>query len=436
MIKKTKTCNKILGGIGIAVVIALLVAIPAVGRNLKHNNNTETYLKEVRDAISNVYKENPYMEVSVNDNADKVRMVYNSNKECYLESMDSSYLYLNNNKAIDLSNYVVSYDLDCLAELLKGIELVENGDAEIDCSVIKGIKQYTIKMNSVDDIKKVYNDGGDKYTSDMISDRLGSFKGTDNTSMTMEISVGESGKLGAEIVASTGTKEHTVWSFDGYLKFKDWEVDSKAYTMDNLKDNEKEEVVNKVLVSIDTQIQEYTASNNKSDIDLLKGVELADLESQSSEEETTANSQENSSEIAESSTAGETVDTANVASNTVESVVDNSNNTSENVVDTSNDTVVDNSNATENVADDSGSGDTVDVADNSDWNTKIETDDKGFKSDMCGGVGGDYIVHEGDQARHDVGDSVTVKDLYDQAIMDGYSDEEAREILRGKGYNI
>ena len=432
MIKKTKTCNKILGGIGIAVVIALLVAIPAVGRNLKHNNNTEAYIKEVRDAISNVYKENPYMEVSVNDNADKVRMVYNSNKECYLESMDSSYLYLNNNKAIDLSNYTVSYDLDCLAELLKGIELVENGDAEIDCSVIKGIKQYTIKMNSVDDIKKVYTDGGDKYTSDMISDRLGSFKDIDNTSMTMEISVGESGKLGAEIVASTGTEEHTVWSFDGYLKFKDWEVDSKAYTMDNLKDNEKEEVVNKVLVSIDTQIQEYTASNNKSDIDLLKGVELADLESQSSEELTTANTLENSSEP-----AGETVDTTNVASNTVESEqgnqnVDTSNNTSENVVDTSNDTIVDNSNATENIADDGGSGDTVDVADNSDWNTKVETIDRNVeRGDMEG-----YVVHEGDQARHDVGDSVTVKDLYDQAIMDGYSDEEARAMLRAAGYNI
>ncbi|MBU5470853.1 hypothetical protein KQI85_10800 [Falcatimonas sp. MSJ-15] len=442
MIKKTKTCNKILGGIGIAVVIALLVAIPAVGRNLKHNNNTEAYLKEVRDAISNVYKENPYMEVSVNDNADKVRMVYNSNKECYLESMDSSYLYLNNNKAIDLSNYVVSYDLDCLAELLKGIELVENGDAEIDCSVIKGIKQYTIKMNSVDDIKKVYTDGGDKYTSDMISDRLGSFKDTDNTSMTMEISVGESGKLGAEIVASTGTEEHTVWSFDGYLKFKDWEVDSKAYTMDNLKDNEKEEVVNKVLVSIDTQIQEYTASNNKSDIDLLKGVELADLESQSSEEETTANSQENNSEPSESSTdvVTNTVDTANVASNTVESEQSNQN------VDTSNDTVVDNSNVPENGGDngtndsvytDGGnSGDTVDVADNSDWNTKIETDDKGFKSDMCGGIGGDYIVHEGDQARHDVGDSVTVSSLYRDMIEMGYTEEDALAELRAAGYNV
>ena len=445
MIKKTKTCNKILGGIGIAVVIALLIAIPAAGRNLKHNNNTEAYIKEVRDAISNVYKENPYMEVSVNDNADKVRMVYNSNKECYLESMDSSYLYLNNNKAIDLSNYTVSYDLDCLAELLKGIELVENGDAEIDCSVIKGIKQYTIKMNSVDDIKKVYTDGGDKYTSDMISDRLGSFKDIDNTSMTMEISVGESGKLGAEIVASTGTEEHTVWSFDGYLKFKDWEVDSKAYTMDNLKDNEKEEVVNKVLVSIDTQIQEYTASNNKSDIDLLKGVELADLESQSSEELTTANTLENSSEP-----AGETVDTTNVASNTVESEqgnqnVDTSNNTSENVVDTSNNTVVDNSNAPENVADNGvddssssdSSGDTVDVADNSDWNTKIETSDHGYGyGQYDNGSGGDYVVHEGDQARHDVGDSVTVKQVYDQLIMDGYSDEEAREILRAKGYHI
>ena len=436
MIKKTKTCNKILGGIGIAVVIALLVAIPAVGRNLKHNNNTEAYLKEVRDAISNVYKENPYMEVSVNDNADKVRMVYNSNKECYLESMDSSYLYLNNNKAIDLSNYAVSYDLDCLAELLKGIELVENGDAEIDCNVIKGIKQYTIKMNSVDDIKKVYTDGGDKYTSDMISDRLGSFKDTDNTSMTMEISVGESGKLGAEIVASTGTEEHTVWSFDGYLKFKDWEVDSKAYTMDNLKDNEKEEVVNKVLVSIDTQIQEYTASNNKSDIDLLKGVELADLESQSSEEETTANSQENSSEIAESSTAGETVDTSNVASNTAESNQD-VDNTSENVVDTSNDTVVDNSNATENVADDSGSGDTVDVADNGDWNTKIETSDHGYGyGQYDNGSGGDYVVHEGDQARHDVGEVGTLRDFYNDLIMLGYTEEEALQALRDAGYNV
>ena len=441
MIKKTKTCNKILGGIGIAVVIALLIAIPAAGRNLKHNNNTEAYIKEVRDAISNVYKENPYMEVSVNDNADKVRMVYNSNKECYLESMDSSYLYLNNNKAIDLSNYTVSYDLDCLAELLKGIELVENGDAEIDCSVIKGIKQYTIKMNSVDDIKKVYTDGGDKYTSDMISDRLGSFKDTDNTSMTMEISVGESGKLGAEIVASTGTEEHTVWSFDGYLKFKDWEVDSKAYTMDNLKDNEKEEVVNKVLVSIDTQIQEYTASNNKSDIDLLKGVELADLESQSSEELTTANTLENSSEPAESSTAGETVDTTNVASNTVESEQGNQN------VDTSNNTVVDNSNAPENVADndngvdkdnvadDGNSGETVDVTDNSDWNTKVETIDRNVE-DHLHDEGSGYVVPEGDQARHDVGDSVTVKQVYDQLIMDGYSDEEAREILRAKGYHI
>ena len=437
MIKKTKTCNKILGGIGIAVVIALLIAIPAAGRSLKHNHNTEAYLKEVRDAISNVYKENPYMEVSVNDNADKVRMVYNSNKECYLESMDSSYLYLNNNKAIDLSNYAVSYDLDCLAELLKGIELVENGDAEIDCNVIKGIRQYTIKMNSVDDIKKVYTDGGDKYTSDMISDRLGSFKDTDNTSMTMEISVGESGKLGAEIVASTGTEEHTVWSFDGYLKFKDWEVDSKAYTMDNLKDDEKEEVVNKVLVSIDTQIQEYTASNNKSDIDLLKGVELADLESQSSEELTTANTLENSSE-----TAGETVDTTNVASSTVESEQSNQN------VDTSNNTVVDNSNAPENVADndtsndvdnslntaDNDSGDTVDVADSSDWNTKVETIDRGDTIDDS--VGGDYIVHEGDQARHDVGEVGTLKDFYNDLIMLGYTEEEALQALRDAGYNV
>ena len=161
----------------------------------------------------------------------------------------------------------------------------------------------------------------------------------------------------------------------------------------------------------------------------------ADLESQSSEELTTANTIENSSEP-----AGETVDTTNVASNTVESEQGNQN------VDTSNNTVVDNSNAPENVADnDTGvddssssdsSGDTVDVADNSDWNTKIETSDKGFKSEIDGGIGGDYIVHEGDQARHDVGDVGTVKDIYDQLIMDGYSDEEARAMLRADGYNI
>ena len=108
----------------------------------------------------------------------------------------------------------------------------------------------------------------------------------------------------------------------------------------------------------------------------------ADLESQSSEELTTANTLENSSEP-----AGETVDTTNVASNTVESEqgnqnVDTSNNTSENVVDTSNDTIVDNSNATENIADDGGSGDTVDVADNSDWNTKIETIDRNVEDHL------------------------------------------------------
>ena len=50
--------------------------------------------------------------------------------------------------------------------------------------------------------------------------------------------------------------------------------------------------------------------------------------------------------------------------------------------------------------------------------------------------GGAYVVHEGDQARHDVGDVGTVKDIYDQLIMDGYSDEEARAMLRADGYNI
>ena len=157
----------------------------------------------------------------------------------------------------------------------------------------------------------------------------------------------------------------------------------------------------------------------------------ADLESQSSEELTTANTIENSSEP-----AGETVDTTNVASNTVESEQGNQN------VDTSNNTVVDNSNAPENVADNGvddssssdSSGDTVDVADNSDWNTKIETIDRGDTIDDS--VGGDYIVHEGDQARHDVGDVGTVQDVYNQMIEMGYTEEDALAELRAAGYNI
>ena len=169
----------------------------------------------------------------------------------------------------------------------------------------------------------------------------------------------------------------------------------------------------------------------------------ADLESQSSEELTTANTLENSSEPAESSTAGETVDTTNVASNTVESEQGNQN------VDTSNNTVVDNSNAPENVADndtgvdndnvadDGNSEDTVDVADNSDWNTKIETSDHGYGyGQYDNGSGGDYVVHEGDQARHDVGDSTSVRDYYNVLIEMGYTEEEALAQLREEGYNV
>ena len=169
----------------------------------------------------------------------------------------------------------------------------------------------------------------------------------------------------------------------------------------------------------------------------------ADLESQSSEELTTANTLENSSEP-----AGETVDTTNVASNTIESEqgnqnVDTSNNTSENVVDTSNNTVVDNSNATENIADNGvdessssdSSGDTVDVADNSDWNTKIETIDRNVE-DHLHDEGSGYVVHEGDQARHDVGDVGTVQDVYNQMIEMGYTEEDALAELRAAGYNI
>ena len=161
----------------------------------------------------------------------------------------------------------------------------------------------------------------------------------------------------------------------------------------------------------------------------------ADLESQSSEELTTANTLENSSE-----TAGETVDTTNVASNTVESEQGNQN------VDTSNNTVVDNSNAPKNVADNdtgvddsssSDSGGTVDVADNSDWNTKIETSDHGYGyGQYDNGSGGDYVVHEGDQARHDVGDSTSVRDYYNVLIEMGYTEEEALAQLREEGYNV
>ena len=106
---------------------------------------------------------------------------------------------------------------------------------------------------------------------------------------------------------------------------------------------------------------------------------------------------------------------------------------------------MDNSNAPENVADndnsgaddtvvDDGGGDTVDVADNNDWNTKIETDDKGFKS--AANDSGHYVVHEGDQARHDVGDGGTVQDVYNQMIEMGYTEEDALAELRAAGYNI
>ena len=187
----------------------------------------------------------------------------------------------------------------------------------------------------------------------------------------------------------------------------------------------------------DTEITS-DALQKESDIDSHQyPTSSADLESQSSEELTTANTLENSSE-----TDGETVDTTNVASNTVESEQGNQN------VDTSNNTVVDNSNAPENVADndnsgaddtavDNGSGDTVDVADNSDWNTKIETSDHGYGyGQYDNGSGGDYVVHEGDQARHDVGDSTSVRDYYNVLIEMGYTEEEALAQLREEGYNV
>ena len=94
-----------------------------------------------------------------------------------------------------------------------------------------------------------------------------------------------------------------------------------------------------------------------------------------------------------------------------------------------------NSNATENVADDSGSGDTVDVTDNSDWNTKIETIDRNVE-DHLHDEGSGYVVHEGDQARHDVGDSTSVRDYYNVLIEMGYTEEEALAQLREEGYNV
>ena len=91
----------------------------------------------------------------------------------------------------------------------------------------------------------------------------------------------------------------------------------------------------------DTEITS-DALQKESDIDSHQyPTSSADLESQSSEELTTANTLENSSE-----TDGETVDTTNVASNTVESEQSNQNVDTSNNIDVSNNDSVDNSNDT------------------------------------------------------------------------------------------
>ena len=173
------------------------------------------------------------------------------------------------------------------------------------------------------------------------------------------------------------------------------------------------------------------AQQKESDIDIHQNptpsVELSDLESQSNEEVATSEEAEIPSEVAEVPAENTEVVTeeqapapTDIASNTPSTNVDTTATGSSNEVnsgDTSN-----NSNT------DIASADT-----GSDWDRKIETIDRG---DVSLENGGAYIVHEGDQARHDVGDSTSVRDYYNVLVDMGYSEEEALAQLRDEGYNV
>ena len=255
-----------IGSLVAVVVIALAVVFTDKGKDinkaevvLKPNAgfeltaDIESIVKVIRNSLDNLYNSNAYITLHIGEGeSDVVFLLYNKDKECYMESgfSNSIAVFRTDGKAVVLTNPVeVVEDIHLLKLMERMLELVENGYAEavIDNTVPETEVQattYNLIVSGKHNIRKLYTVISENYANERMDSIFGDdydaskytagyVDESDEDSLTLQVVVGNNNEFGATAFVNIGGFKQHIWWFDGYMELDSYELEEKWYGVDN-----------------------------------------------------------------------------------------------------------------------------------------------------------------------------------------------------------
>ena len=271
--KKKKVLDhheKAIAALGIAAVALIaLIVILIIGAKKKSvadsgkidiangfelSADADSMTNSIKSAVSTLYNNNAYLTLHVGEKDDDVvYMMYNKDKECYIESgYDSSLAVMRNDyKAVNLTNPVeVSEDIDILQFIGRAVELVRTGHADISSEDITTesdteATKYYITINGKHNIKKIYTVVSEEYANDMMDNIFGDkydaskysnpkyVDKDDEDSIEIQVVIGKNNGIAAQCNIMIEGFNYINWWFDGYMELESYKLDDKWYSEDN-----------------------------------------------------------------------------------------------------------------------------------------------------------------------------------------------------------
>lgn len=284
-------------GLGVLALILVVFAVILISNKAKKENKAEVELKPVenfelstesktmidtvRKAIEHLYKSNAYITLHVgSEETDVLYLLYNKNKECYMESGFSNAIavFRKDSQAVALTNPVsIVEDIHLLKLMERMIELIEKGYAEISIDDTTKAEVDAIVYNMIaqgkHNIRKLYTGISEEYANDMMNSLFGigytgeTVEDDDTDCFVIQAVVGKDNEFGATAYTVIDGFEQYIWWFDGYMELDEYELDERWYNEDNSLDTWEElatALQSKLSENLDTYMNENLTDAEKS----------------------------------------------------------------------------------------------------------------------------------------------------------------------------
>lgn len=259
-----KTIKKVMSLSLIAVMVLGVLAGCSAGKS---------DADEVIEKINTLEQKNAYIQLMVGQDQ-YIYLLYNKDGEALAESSNGGIaFYRKDNKIVTLTDteVIINSDLNPLAFIKATAKVAEvNGtvEKEVKTNEESNTKNtlYTMTVDGKENIKKVYDTVGDEgYSTESIEMLYSGFEDIETSKMTLRVSTGEKGELGAVCSVTFGEgeeNEYTSWTFDGYIETFDWAYDEKWYSNDTDDVEAWIDLASETVSEISNKMAEFMRENN------------------------------------------------------------------------------------------------------------------------------------------------------------------------------